>query len=105
MKALLLRPVTVMKDGKLVRAGFRFGAKERVWKIYIRNCISSCKPDDTVIIINHVGLSKKEIEWMHAEIDKRFKFKRVIFQQSSPSIAMGCGPGSFGISFVEDREV
>ena len=105
MKALLLRPVTVMKDGKLVRAGFRFGAMERVWKIYIRNCISSCKPDDTVIIINHVGLSKKEIEWLHAEIDKRFKFKRVIFQQSSPSIAMGCGPGSFGISFVEDREV
>ena len=105
MKALMLRPVTVMKDGKLVRAGFRFGAQERVWKMYIRNSIASCKPDDTVIIVNHVGLTKKELEWIQEEIDKRFKFKKTIFQQSSPSIAMGCGPGSFGLSFVEDREV
>ena len=105
MKALLLRPVTVMKEGRLVRSGFEFGSKERVWRTYIKNCISSCKPDDTVIIVNHVGFNKKDIEWIRNEIEKRFTFKKIIFQQSSPSIAMGCGPGSFGISFVEDREV
>ncbi|MBO5609556.1 MAG: DegV family EDD domain-containing protein [Eubacterium sp.] len=105
MKALLLRPVTVMKEGRLVRSGFEFGSKERVWRTYIKNCISSCKPDDTVIVVNHVGFNKKDIEWIRNEIEKRFTFKKIIFQQSSPSIAMGCGPGSFGISFVEDREV
>ena len=100
MKALMLRPVTFMKEGKISTVGFTFGAKERAWRRYIDKCLKGNKIESTVIFINYVGLSKKELDWIKAEIDKRFKFEKVFFQQSCPVVAISCGPGAFGISFV-----
>ena len=100
MKALMLRPVTFMKEGKISTVGFAFGTKERAWRLYIDKCLKGVKVENTAIFINYVGLSKKELDWIRDEIEKRVKFERVYFQQSCPVVAISCGPGAFGLSFV-----
>jgi hypothetical protein len=63
--------------------------------------LSKTEAERTVIFINYVGLSGKETEWIRAEIEKNRHFDKVIFVQVCPSVALACGPGAFGMAFVE----
>ena len=105
MKSLMLRPIIDLKDGKLMKAGVQFGTRERVWKNFIKRFLTSFKLDDTIAIVNYVGLNKKDLELIKEEIEKRHKFNKIVFQQCSPTIAVKIGPGSFGIQVVEDKPV
>ena len=101
MNAMMLRPISYMKKGKIVSRGMLFGSRERVWKKYINQSLSGFKADPIVLFVNHVGLSKKDIEWIRAEIEKKEKFNAIYFVQTSTVVTISCGPGSFGISVVE----
>ena len=101
MNALMLHPISIMKKGKIVSKSVLMGSRERVWKKYIKKSLSGFKADHTVLFVNHVGLTKKEMEWIRAEIEKKEKFNAIYFEQTSPVVAISCGPGSFGISVVE----
>ncbi len=101
-KTLMLRPVTAMKNGAIESAGLIFGSRENAMKKYISHCLSSRKINHTVLFVNHVGLNRKEIEWIRAEIEKKYSFDAIYFQQTSPVVAISCGPGAFGITVVED---
>ena len=101
MNALMLHPISIMKKGKIVSKSVLMGSRERVWKKYIKKSLSGFKADHTVLFVNHVGLTKKEMEWIRAEIEKKEKFNAIYFEQTSPVVAISCGPGSFGISVME----
>ena len=101
MNALMMHPVSYVRNGVISSKGMLAGSREKVWRKYIALCLSGLKLDQTVIFISHVGLSKKEMEWIRAEIAKRHNFNAIYFQQTSPAVAMSLGPGSFGISVVE----
>ena len=101
MNALMLHPISYMKNGKFVSKGMLMGSRERVWKRYISQSLSGFKADHIVLFVNHVGLSKKEIEWIRAEIEKKEQFNAIYFVPTSPVVSISCGPGAFGISVVE----
>ena len=101
MNALMMRPVSYVKNGVISSKGMLAGSREKVWRKYIGLCLNGLKLDQIVIFISHVGLSKKEMEWIRAEIAKRQNFNAIYFQQTSPAVAISLGPGSFGISVVE----
>ena len=101
MNALMFHPISYMKKGKIVSRGLLFGSRERVWKKYINQSLSGFKPDHIVLFVNYVGLSKKDIEWIRAEIEKKEHFDAIYFVQTSTVVAISTGPGSFGISVVE----
>ena len=100
-KALLLRPVILVKNGKITTGRTKLGSTRRVWTQYINSNLSSGKYETAALFIVHIGLGKKELAWIKALVESRFSFEQIIFLQASPSLASVMGPGTFGMMMVE----
>ena len=101
IKSFMARPMLIMKDGVLSAKKLMLGSKERVWKQYVDYVLGHSRPDSIVLFITYVGLDKKELMYIKTLVEKRAKFQKIVFQQASPAIAANCGPGTFGVLFVE----
>ena len=102
VKSLMGRPVLVLKRGKMKLGKIYFGSSKNAWKNYINACLSAgSKIDTSLLFVTYVGLSKKEMDWIKEYIEKKMKFDQIIFKQACASIAVNCGPGTFGLLFKE----
>ena len=102
VNSLMGRPVLVLKKGTMGLGKLFFGSRKRAWKKYIGKCLASERPIDTkILFVTYVGLSKRDLDWIREQIEKRIKFDEVYFQQASPAIAVNCGPGTFGLLLRE----
>ena len=102
-KSLMMRPVSLMKNGKISTAGMLFGSKKHVWKRYIDKSFSGIKVNTKALFVNYIGLSKKELEYIKSLIENKYSFEAVFFVQICPVIAISCGPDSFGLSIMIDE--
>ena len=97
-KAVMARPVLVLKKGKMGVGGFYFGSREHAWKKYIDSVLKyPSRIDKRILFVTYVGLNKKDMEWIRERIEGKMKFDAVYFQKASPVIAVNCGPGTFGL--------
>ena len=102
MNVLMIRPVLVMKKGRLKVGKFYFGAKEKVWKKYIDSVlVPNGNIDRSILFVTYVGLTKRDKELIRSYIDERMTFDKIYFQKTSPAIAVNCGEGTFGLLFTE----
>ena len=106
INSLMGRPVLVLRKGKMSFGMIYFGTRKRAWKNYINTCLSGDRPVDTrILFVTYVGLSKKDLDWIREQINKKMTFDHVYFKQASPAIAVNCGPGTFGLLLREkDKE-
>ena len=106
VNSLMGRAVLVLKKGKMGLGMLYFGSRKRAWKNYINMCLASDKPIDTrILCVTYVGISKRDLDWIREQIDKKMAFDEVYFRQASPAIAVNCGPGTFGLLLREiDKE-
>lgn len=102
VKSLMGRPVLVLKKGRMKLGKIYFGSSRSAWKAYINSCLSnSSRIDTSILFVTYVGLSKKDMDWIREYIEKSVKFDEIYFQQASASIAVNCGPGTFGLLYKE----
>ena len=102
VKSLMGRPVLVLKKGRMKVGKIYFGSSKSAWKAYINSCLSnSSRIDTSILFVTYVGLSKKDMDWIREYIEKSVKFEEIYFQQASASIAVNCGPGTFGLLYKE----
>ena len=102
VKSLMGRPVLVLKRGKMKLGKIYFGSSKNAWKNYINACLSAgSKIDTEILFVTYVGLSKKDMDWIKDYIEKKMSFDQIIFKQACASIAVNCGPGTFGLLFKE----
>ena len=102
VKSLMGKPVLRLKKGKMGVGRTFFGSRENAWRAYINSILSSGKAIDTrILFVTYVGLSKRDVDWIRAQIEKKMKFDEIIFKQASPAIAVNCGPGTFGLLYRE----
>ena len=102
VKSLMGRPVLVLKKGRMKVGKIYFGSSKSAWKAYINSCLSnSSRIDTSILFVTYVGLSKKDMDWIREYIEKSVKFDEIYFQQASASIAVNCGPGTFGLLYKE----
>ena len=47
-----------------------------------------------------IGLTKRELDFIREEVEKRMSFDRIYFQAGSPGIAVNVGPGTFGLIYL-----
>ena len=52
-----------------------------------------------MLFITHVGLDRRELEFIREEVLKRVEFKKIYVQKASPGIAVNVGKGTFGLLF------
>ena len=102
VKSLMGRPVLVLKKGRMKVGKIYFGSSKSAWKAYINSCLSnSSRIDTSILFVTYVGLSKKDMDWIRDYIEKSVKFDEIYFQHASASIAVNCGPGTFGLLYKE----
>ena len=98
--AFMIRPVLVLKNGRMTIKKVHFGARERAWKRYISETLT--RPDTidkSRIFVTHVGLSQKDLDFIRSEIEKKVSFEKIYFEQAAAGIAVYVGTGTFGIFF------
>ena len=54
-----------------------------------------------MLFVTYVGITKREMDWIREQIEKKVEFDEIFFLQASPAIAANCGPGTFGLLFRE----
>ncbi|MBO4243213.1 MAG: DegV family EDD domain-containing protein, partial [Clostridiales bacterium] len=101
LNSLMIRPVLVARKGKLTVGQIYFGSSKKAWRRYIRSRIPKFDTDSKFLFVTYVGINHSDIEWIKKEIKSKVDFDNIIFMQASPSIAVNCGPGTFGMLFVE----
>ncbi len=106
MKAFMARPTLVMKKGKMGVGKIYFGTRETTWKRYIDSCLfNSEKIDRRVLFVTYVGMTKKDLDKIKRYIEQKAKFDNIYFVQASPVIAVNCGPGTFGLLYMNKKVV
>lgn len=99
-KALTLRPVVVMRNGRMTVGRVFFGQRMRAWRKYIEACFKSTSEIDTrTLFITYAGVSWKDLRWIEEEVKKYVHFDTVYFQKASAAIVVNCGPASFGLLY------
>jgi fatty acid-binding protein DegV len=104
LNSFMAKPVLALKNGKMALDKIYFGSYRKAWAKYINSCLSRYKASDVVMFVTYVGLSRKDLDWVKQQIELKAHFKDVIFIQASPAIAVNCGPGTFGLLFM-DKEL
>ena len=56
--------------------------------------------DKRYLFVTYIGLTKKELDYIREEVEKRVSFERIYFQMGSPGIAVNVGPGTFGLIYL-----
>ena len=102
VKSVMGRPVLVLRKGKMGLGMTYFGTRETAWKAYINSVLTHGTNIDTrVLFVTYVGISKRETDWIREQIEKHMHFDEIYFKQASPAISVNCGPGTFGLLYME----
>ena len=100
--SLDLHPALKFKDDKYGIGGLWMGSLRHCYDGYIKKCLPlTANPDTDIAFVTYVALPEEDLIWIEEQIRKRVNFEHIIFQQASASVTSNCGPGTFGILFME----
>lgn len=103
--ALMLHPVIVLKNSSLKVGAIKIGSQDYVRSKYIAATLKDAERIDTeTLFIAHTGLTKEELEDVKEQVQRKVKFRNVIYQKASPAISANCGPRTLSLCFVMKSE-
>ncbi len=99
-----IHPVLAMKDGKLTLKSVGVGNYEKACLRYIHR---ELKNPDIIDkrrgFLTYAGCSVKMLEGIRNEINSRCRFEKLILTKASATISSNCGPNSFGVLFIRNK--
>ena len=102
IKSLMGRPVLRLRNGNMGVGMTYFGARENAWKSYINSVLTNAaKIDTSILFITYVGLTKRDTDWIREQVEKYQHFDEIYFKLASPAVSVNCGPGTFGLLYME----
>lgn len=103
-QALMIHPVITLKKSSMKVKSFRIGARENAWDKYIDSALKNTADiDKKILFIVYAGLTEEELEKIEKRVRSRVTFEKIICQKASHSISANCGPGSFGLLFMDQN--
>jgi hypothetical protein len=88
------------RNGKMQLSRIYFGSREHAWKKYIAYALRNEKTIDRgVLIITHVGLSRRDLLKIQEEVSVHVSFEKIYFHKASPAISTTTGPCTFELFF------
>ncbi len=105
LQTIWLRPILRMKDGKLGVGSMLFGPEKACYEKYVKKALPlKGNIDDTLVFVTCVGMDEESLVWIEEMVKQRVPFKHVIFKKASAGIASNCGPGTFGLLYLQKGE-
>ncbi len=100
LKAFFIRPVLVLKKGRVKVQGICMGSREHSCKRFIAGVLRNKDHiDKRMLVIAHVGVSRNDLDWIRSVVEKHVAFEKIYFTKASPAIAINVGLGSFGLIY------
>lgn len=100
-RTLMLHPVIVLKNSSMKVGAIRMGTKEYARKKYMTSALKNVREiDKKVLFIAYAGMTKEELGEIEEQVKRKVPFEHIIYQKASPSVAINCGPGSFGLMYM-----
>lgn len=104
--ALLLHPVLMLRNSKMVVGGMETGNFARMARRYVKKTLMNAKNiDRRVLFITYAGLDSGSLRYIQELVRQYCPFERVYLQKASSAIASNCGPGSFGLLFMKKSDL
>ena len=101
VNALMIRPVLTVKNGKLKIRSVYVGTKARVWKKYVEASFRNpASIDRRILLVSYAGVTMHELEDFKKLIDETIQFDEIFVRKVSPSLAVSCGAGTFGLTYM-----
>ncbi len=104
-RSLMLHPVIVLRNSSMKVKDIKVGTRDAVRRKYIAETLKNAGDiDRKILFITHAGIGRDELEEIKEQVEGRISFEEVIYQKASPAISTNCGPGSFGLLFMQKYE-
>ncbi|MCR5545849.1 MAG: DegV family EDD domain-containing protein [Lachnospiraceae bacterium] len=102
VKTLELRPALQIKDDKFGVGKLWRGSVKKCYGKYISFALPKMvRPDLDLLFITYADVAEEDLQWIKSEVEKRYDFKNIVFQKASAAISLNCGPGTFGLLYME----
>ena len=103
LKSLWIRPSLHIKNDVFGVDRLMIGSTHKCYEKYIKRALSSrVAPDKGLLFVTYVDLSEEDIIWIEEEVKKRVDFENIVFQKASSAISANCGPGTFGLLYMDE---
>lgn len=100
-QVFMIHPVIVLKNSNMKAGSIRIGTKDYAWKKYIAATLHDVRQiDKKILFLTYAGLTNEELQEIQEQVKTYVTFEKVIVQKASPSIAVNCGPGTFGLLYM-----
>ena len=103
--ALLLHPIIMLRNSRMVVGGMEMGDFAHVAKRYVRKMLMNARNiDRRILFITYSGMDAKSLQYIQELVRQYCPFERVYLQKASSAIASNCGPSSFGLLYMRKNE-
>lgn len=97
-----IHPFLQLRDSTVKIGSVYFGSMEKCSKCYIKKCLKGNRRVDTrVLFLTSAGCSWETVQKIRNEVEKYVRFEHVELVKASGTITCNCGPGAFGLLFIE----
>ena len=98
---LMLHPIIVLKNSSLKVGTVKIGSHDYVRSKYIVSALRAAEAVDTeTLFIAHTGLTREELDDVKEQVQRKVKFRNIIYQKASPAISANCGPRTLALCFL-----
>ncbi len=105
IKNLALKPSLMVRNNKFGLYKMFNGDKREYYEKYINSVFASgISPDLDVIFVTYADLKEKDLVRIEEQIKKKYDFANIIFQKACAASSLNCGPGTFGMAFIDKGE-
>ncbi|MBO4395992.1 MAG: DegV family EDD domain-containing protein [Eubacterium sp.] len=102
-KTLWIRPSVRIKKDTFGVDRLMVGSIHRCYERYIKRALPARgNPDKDLLFVTYVDVSEEDIVWIEEKIRKRVDFNHIVFQKASSAISANCGPGTFGLLYIDE---
>ncbi|MBR1523595.1 MAG: Hpt domain-containing protein, partial [Lachnospiraceae bacterium] len=100
--SLNMRPSLKVSDDRFGVDRIWAGNLKKNYMSYLHHALPrTADPDLNVLFVTYAVLSEDDLVWIGEEIRKIAAFKHIIFQKASAAISLNCGPGTFGLLYMD----
>ncbi|MBP5385555.1 MAG: DegV family EDD domain-containing protein [Lachnospiraceae bacterium] len=102
MKTMWLRPSLEIRNNYTGIGHIYMGSRIPCYLRYIRHTLrTSMHADKELLFVTYVDIPEDGLKMIEEELKKRARSEQIIFQKASAAVSCNCGPGTFGLLFVD----